>query len=116
VALPSAPERPDPLARPCAFRRDPGAAPVDVVEAYLGHIEAHEPKLQAFVDRWRRPTTPGLVISLDLCALSLPNSFARDGLPISLQIVCRSYDEATALRIGWAYQDATDWHIRRPPE
>ena len=53
---------------------------------------------------------------LDLCALSLPNGFARDGLPISLQIVCRSYEEATALRIGWAYQDATDWHIRRPPE
>ena len=53
---------------------------------------------------------------LDLCAFSLPNGFARDGLPISLQIVYRSYDEATALRIGWAYQDATDWHIRRPPE
>jgi aspartyl-tRNA(Asn)/glutamyl-tRNA(Gln) amidotransferase subunit A len=39
---------------------------------------------------------------LDLCALSLPNGFARDGLPISLQIVCRSYHEATALRIGRA--------------
>jgi aspartyl-tRNA(Asn)/glutamyl-tRNA(Gln) amidotransferase subunit A len=39
----------------------------------------------------------------------------RDGLPISLQIVYRSYDEATALRIGWAYQDATEC-IRRLPE
>ena len=29
--------------------------------------------------------------------------------------VCRGYDEATALRIGWAYQQATDWHERRPP-
>jgi aspartyl-tRNA(Asn)/glutamyl-tRNA(Gln) amidotransferase subunit A len=37
------------------------------------------------------------------------------GLPTSLQIVCRSYDEATALRIGWAYQAATDWHHRVPP-
>ena len=53
---------------------------------------------------------------LDLCALSLPNGFAGDGLPTSLQIVCRAYDEATALRIGWAYQNATDWHLRRPPE
>jgi aspartyl-tRNA(Asn)/glutamyl-tRNA(Gln) amidotransferase subunit A len=53
---------------------------------------------------------------LDLCALSLPNGFASDGLPTSLQIVCRAYDEATALRIGWAYQNATDWHLRRPPE
>ena len=70
-------------------------SPVDVVEAYFGRIEAHEPKLQAFVDRGRRPTRR---------ASDLP------------QIVYRSYDEATALRIGWAYQDATDWHIRRPPE
>jgi aspartyl-tRNA(Asn)/glutamyl-tRNA(Gln) amidotransferase subunit A len=53
---------------------------------------------------------------LDLCALALPNGFAGDGLPTSLQIVCRGHDEATALRIGWAYQDATDSHLRRPPE
>jgi aspartyl-tRNA(Asn)/glutamyl-tRNA(Gln) amidotransferase subunit A len=52
---------------------------------------------------------------LDLCALALPNGIAPDGLPTSLQIVCRANDEATALRIGWAYQDATDWHQRRPP-
>lgn len=51
---------------------------------------------------------------LDLCALALPNGIAADGLPTSLQIVCRAYDEATALRIGWAYQQATDWHLRRP--
>jgi len=31
-----------------------------------------------------------------------------------LQVVCRPYDEATALRIGWAYQHATDWHERHP--
>jgi aspartyl-tRNA(Asn)/glutamyl-tRNA(Gln) amidotransferase subunit A len=53
---------------------------------------------------------------LDLCAVSLPNGFGAGGLPTSLQIVCRAYDEATALRIGWAYQNATDWHLRRPPE
>ena len=52
---------------------------------------------------------------LDLCALALPNGIAPDELPTSLQIVCRANDEATALRIGWAYQDATDWHQRRPP-
>jgi aspartyl-tRNA(Asn)/glutamyl-tRNA(Gln) amidotransferase subunit A len=52
---------------------------------------------------------------LDLCALAVPNGFTATGLPISLQIVCRGYDEATALRIGWAYQQATRWHERRPP-
>jgi aspartyl-tRNA(Asn)/glutamyl-tRNA(Gln) amidotransferase subunit A len=53
---------------------------------------------------------------LDLCALAVPNGFDGEGLPTSLQIVCRGYDEATALRIGWAYQSATDWHLRHPPE
>ena len=52
---------------------------------------------------------------LDLCALALPNGFTTAGLPISLQIVCRGYDEATALRIGWAYEQASGWHQRRPP-
>lgn len=52
---------------------------------------------------------------LDLCALSLPDGFTASGLPLSLQIVCRGYDEAMALRIGQAYQQATDWHLRRPP-
>jgi aspartyl-tRNA(Asn)/glutamyl-tRNA(Gln) amidotransferase subunit A len=53
---------------------------------------------------------------LEMCALSLPNGFtAENGLPISLQIACRSYQEALALRIGHAYQQATDWHERMPP-
>jgi aspartyl-tRNA(Asn)/glutamyl-tRNA(Gln) amidotransferase subunit A len=56
------------------------------------------------------------VNTLDLCALALPNGFTADGLPLSLQIVCRGYEEATALRAGGAYQQATDWHERRPPE
>jgi aspartyl-tRNA(Asn)/glutamyl-tRNA(Gln) amidotransferase subunit A len=55
------------------------------------------------------------VNALEGCALALPNGFTATGLPLSLQIICRGYDEATALRIGWAYQQATDWHERRPP-
>ena len=52
---------------------------------------------------------------LEMCALAVPNGFSAGGLPLSLQIACRPYDEAMALRIGWAYQQATDWHLRRPP-
>jgi aspartyl-tRNA(Asn)/glutamyl-tRNA(Gln) amidotransferase subunit A len=72
------------------------------------------------LDQVDQATTPAhftrFVNALDLCALALPNEFTADGLPLSLQIVCRGYDEATALRIGWAYQQATDWHERRPPD
>jgi len=53
---------------------------------------------------------------LELCGLALPNGQSAAGLPTSLQIICRGYDEAMALRIGWAFQNATDWHLRRPPE
>jgi aspartyl-tRNA(Asn)/glutamyl-tRNA(Gln) amidotransferase subunit A len=64
-------------------------------------------------------TTPAhftrLVNLLELCALAVPDGFTATGLPLSLQIVCRPYDEAMALRIGWAYQAATDWHERQPP-
>jgi aspartyl-tRNA(Asn)/glutamyl-tRNA(Gln) amidotransferase subunit A len=71
------------------------------------------------VDQVDQASTPAhftrFVNALELCALALPNGFTATGLPLSLQIVCRGYDEATALRIGWAYQEATDWHERRPP-
>ena len=52
---------------------------------------------------------------LEWCALVLPDGATGDGLPTALQIVCRGHDEATALRIGWAYEQATDWHLRVPP-
>jgi aspartyl-tRNA(Asn)/glutamyl-tRNA(Gln) amidotransferase subunit A len=51
---------------------------------------------------------------LEMCALALPNGFTQAGLPLSLQIACLGYEEAMALRIGQAYQQATDWHLRRP--
>ena len=51
---------------------------------------------------------------LDRCALALPCGFTAGGLPISLQIIGRGYDEAGVLRIGRAYEAATEWHQRRP--
>ena len=53
---------------------------------------------------------------LGLCGLVVPNGFTAAGLPTSLQILCHAGDEAMALRIGWAYEQATDWKARRPPE
>jgi aspartyl-tRNA(Asn)/glutamyl-tRNA(Gln) amidotransferase subunit A len=53
---------------------------------------------------------------LGLCALAVPNGLTRGGLPTSLQIIGRAHGEATVLRIGWAYEQATEWHRHRPPE
>ncbi|MEO6960103.1 MAG: amidase [Burkholderiaceae bacterium] len=52
----------------------------------------------------------------DLCALALPNGADSHGMPTSLQIIGHRFDEATVLRVGSAYQKATDWHTMRPPE
>ena len=46
-------------------------------------------------------------------ALSIPCGFSH-GLPIGLMIVGHRFNERTVLRIGHAYQQATDWHKRRP--
>jgi len=51
---------------------------------------------------------------IEWCALVLPCGFTEAGLPLSLQIACRGRREGLALRIGGAYQHATDWHRRHP--
>ena len=51
---------------------------------------------------------------LDLCAVTVPCGFTADGLPVGLMIYGKSFDEATVLRIGTAFQRATDWHTRMP--
>jgi aspartyl-tRNA(Asn)/glutamyl-tRNA(Gln) amidotransferase subunit A len=53
---------------------------------------------------------------LGLCALAVPNGFTAAGLPTSLQILAHPGHESMALRIGWAYEQATEWKARRPPE
>ena len=48
-------------------------------------------------------------------AITVPCGFSDDGLPIGLQLAGRPYDEETVLRAAHAYEQATDWHKRRPP-
>jgi aspartyl-tRNA(Asn)/glutamyl-tRNA(Gln) amidotransferase subunit A len=49
-----------------------------------------------------------------LPALSMPCGFSRAGLPIGLHMIARPLDEPTMLRAAHAYEQATDWHTRRP--
>ena len=48
------------------------------------------------------------------CALTVPNGLTGGGLPSGLQLIGRPYDEGTVLKIGWAYEQATEWHNRLP--
>jgi len=54
-------------------------------------------------------------------SLELPNGFSgglqggtNGDLPLGMQVIGRPFDEATVLRVGHAYQLATDWHARHP--
>jgi aspartyl-tRNA(Asn)/glutamyl-tRNA(Gln) amidotransferase subunit A len=56
-------------------------------------------------------------ISINLAglpALSLPCGFDGDNLPIGFQIIGKHFDEATVLRTAHAYEQATEWHLKKP--
>ena len=48
-------------------------------------------------------------------AISVPCGFSEAGLPMALQLAGRPFDELTVLRAAHAYEQATEWHSRRPP-
>jgi aspartyl-tRNA(Asn)/glutamyl-tRNA(Gln) amidotransferase subunit A len=48
-----------------------------------------------------------------ICGISIPCGFA-DGLPVGLQIMGKPFAEETILRVAYAYEQATEWHKRRP--
>ena len=59
-----------------------------------------------------RLTSPFNITGLP--ALSVPCGFSSEGLPIGLQIASRAWNESGVLRIGYAYQQATEWHKTKP--
>ncbi|MCH7877734.1 MAG: hypothetical protein IH914_00260, partial [candidate division Zixibacteria bacterium] len=46
---------------------------------------------------------------------SVPCGFTSEGMPIGLQLAGRPFAESAVLRVAHAYEQATDWHTRRPP-
>ncbi|MGH7810105.1 MAG: amidase family protein, partial [Candidatus Binatia bacterium] len=56
-------------------------------------------------------------ISINLAglpAISLPCGFDGENMPIGLQIIGKHFDESTVLRTAHAYEQATEWHLRKP--
>ncbi len=74
------------------------------------------PRLDAWrtIEFWRRPslTTPFNVTGGPALAQCI--GFSSGGLPLSMQVVGRPFDEATVLRAAHAYERATPWRARRP--
>jgi aspartyl-tRNA(Asn)/glutamyl-tRNA(Gln) amidotransferase subunit A len=85
----------------------PVAAPT-IAESDVGN----SPGAEAVIQRLTRFTRP--INYLGLPSLSVPAGFTGKGLPVGMQLIGRSFDEATLLRIGAAFQRATDFHERIP--
>ena len=49
-----------------------------------------------------------------LPALSIPCGLTADGLPLGLQIVSKHWEESKVFQAGHAFEQATDWYLRRP--
>ena len=49
-----------------------------------------------------------------LCGISVPCGFSSAGLPIGLQLLGRPFGESELLRVANAYEQSTDWHLKRP--
>jgi aspartyl-tRNA(Asn)/glutamyl-tRNA(Gln) amidotransferase subunit A len=79
-----------------------------IAESDIGN----SPGAEAVIQRLTRFTRP--INYLGLPSLSVPAGFADKGLPVGMQLIGRSFDEATLLRIGAAFQRATDFHERVP--
>jgi aspartyl-tRNA(Asn)/glutamyl-tRNA(Gln) amidotransferase subunit A len=72
----------------------------------------NSPGAEAVIQRLTRFTRP--INYLGLPSLAIPSGFTKAGLPVGMQLIGRSFDEATILTIGAAFQRATDFHQKVP--
>ncbi|TBU87748.1 amidase [Stutzerimonas kirkiae] len=88
------------------------------VDLLLCPIQAGEAPTLEQLAPWGFLQKPSYGIAFNLSdnpALSVCCGFGPQGLPLALQLVGRRNDEITPLRAGHAYEQACEWHRRRPP-
>jgi aspartyl-tRNA(Asn)/glutamyl-tRNA(Gln) amidotransferase subunit A len=96
-----------------AFERyDAIVAPVTPTPAFKIGEKVDDPLAMYLNDVFTLP-----VNIAGLPGASVPGGFVEaDGrpLPVGLQVIAKPFDEASMLRVAHAYEQATDWHTRRP--
>ena len=81
---------------------------VTIAESDVGNSHDAEAVIQR-ITKFTRP-----INYLGLPSLSIPTGFTKSGLPVGMQLIGRAFDEAGLVRIGAAFQRATDYHQRVP--
>jgi len=87
------------------------------VLATTGWMTPAEPARPDVLDKFLRPpniTTPFNVGGQP--AMTIPCGFSQQGLPLSLQLAARHFHEDVMFRVGYEYQQRTNWHLKRPSE
>jgi len=92
-----------------AFERVDGLAAPTTPGVAFRHGEKADPLAMYMNDVY---TVPASMTGLP--AVSVPCGFSAAGLPIGLQLIGRTLDEATLLRAAHAYEQATPWRARHP--
>jgi aspartyl-tRNA(Asn)/glutamyl-tRNA(Gln) amidotransferase subunit A len=85
-------------------------------DAFVTAGMGEAPRLSDYrsVSFWQKPSLLTAWNVTGQPVLMLPNGFGGNGLPLGMQILGRPFGEETMLRVGHAYERATEWHTRHP--
>jgi aspartyl-tRNA(Asn)/glutamyl-tRNA(Gln) amidotransferase subunit A len=85
-------------------------------DALLSVVFGPAPRLDRHdaLNFWAKPNANPMANVLGCPSLALCSGFSTGGLPLGMQLMGRPFDEPTLLRIGHGYEQATEWHTRKP--
>ena len=64
--------------------------------------------------RWMEVVIPGTLSGCPV--INVPTGFGREGLPMGLQIIAPRHADLAVLKIAYAYEQASQWNLRRSPK
>ncbi len=103
---------------PNSFRQSRLIPAVEYIRAQRARTLLQQ-KMEQFFEQWDVIVTPpfSMLTTTNLTGhpqVVVPCGFV-DGMPRGISFVGRLYDEGSPLRVALAYQQATEWHLKRPP-
>jgi aspartyl-tRNA(Asn)/glutamyl-tRNA(Gln) amidotransferase subunit A len=93
----------------CFRQCDVIAGPVAPTVAWKIGAKSDDPVASYLADIFTLPASLA-----GLPGMSLPTGFGEGGMPVGLQLIGHYFDEGRLLHAAHAFQQATDWHERKP--